>query len=106
MKGRQVLIPHCWRSLPPCQPAWDHTPSRDGYRNCSRFDHTTYCNEDFKSLIPLCPIMGVVEETLMNHYHYDDTQNEICCLFGEESIKRHAICSADFEGQCQYQDFW
>lgn len=81
-------------SLPPRQPAWDHTPSRDGDGNCRRFDHTTYCNEDFKSLIPLCPIMAVVEETIMNYYHYDDTRNEICCLFGplfgEESIKEKA----------------
>lgn len=36
--------------------------------------------------------MAVVEETLMNYYHYDDTRNEICCLFGplfeKESIKK------------------
>lgn len=39
-------------SLPPYQHAWDHMPSRDGDKNCRRFDHITYCNEAFQVIDP------------------------------------------------------
>lgn len=71
MKVREVLIPRC-RYLPPClliSMPRIICPLEMEMKTAGALITSLTVMRPSKSLIPLCSIMAVVEQALMNYYH-------------------------------------